>query len=342
MLKVILIVLTLLPISLEGADPQDLKLIKEFARNPKPRTTTRKPRKKQIETFNLVLTPLLKKNNVKKTKKLYGRHHRNLDDNVQFALDIRFGNYDHALKILDDQDFDSEEEDFWERILKAKPKNVSKAVCEELASQQKFPEAEVDLGQLRESKWKKVLDDLIWNLASPKRREKQDPRVKSFVEKLNTLECQDKNSPETGFCPPLTAEQQEVFLKQEFMDPIRNAQRRSSRIFEAYRKKPVKLIEDPNDYNRFLLVKLDWSIRGTDSKYRNRYLKRLRGIAKDMRKDSVYHRQIGSMILRDYNDVRFMNRVRWLLSSRPVLAVVNGLNLSLPSCKLPSVGPFRP
>lgn len=67
------------------------------------------------------------------------RSYRFMPPFMQFAFDVRFRNFDHALTLLPTLNRSPDEKTFWEKILKQKPKNLGQAICEGLVSQDTFP-----------------------------------------------------------------------------------------------------------------------------------------------------------------------------------------------------------
>src|SRR5689334_21784935 len=86
-----------------------------------------KAKSKVNDAFTAVLN-----NDDKKAKLAYGRGYKFMPELVQFAFDLRFKNFDHALELLPKLDYTSEEKEMWKRILSSKPKSIHKAICDEL------------------------------------------------------------------------------------------------------------------------------------------------------------------------------------------------------------------
>jgi len=106
-----------------------------------------------LEKFNSILNPFLA-GDEKKAKKAYARSYRVLPEFVQFAFDLRFKNYDHALTVLPKTPWEENEKTFWAKILHGQPASLPKVICNgekvsPLFPQKVEPTAEEKLGTIK-------------------------------------------------------------------------------------------------------------------------------------------------------------------------------------------------
>ncbi|MCC6277029.1 MAG: hypothetical protein IT289_03825 [Oligoflexia bacterium] len=290
---------------------------------------SRKLDSKTVERIHQIYTHVFT-NNDKKAKLAYGRHHKHIPHRFQFALDLRFKNYDHAEQILKESFETQSERDFFETLVKARGVRVVPPLCEQLLTKDfQMPEADKNA-----QAWAAELELVVRSLLST-RAVKSAP---SELDKtLDQLECDDENwSIEGGTCSALTGESKKKLMGEAFFDKFRNLHRRDVRfVREAYRDY-VKVRE----YNRYVsvnnMLRFYRAIQATsDDQYlQSKYIRRFKGAGRDMRPENLVSRLIGGVIIEDAKDVARTTRLLRFVQAYPELNVSLGLEFELASCGL--------
>src|SRR5262249_14196536 len=94
------------------------------AQNRAPSSAPARPPMSDDERIRAVFRPLFE-NDEKKAKVAYGRNHRYLPEDIQFAMDLHFSNFDHALEILPRTIKSQIERDFWEKVVKSRSHDLT-------------------------------------------------------------------------------------------------------------------------------------------------------------------------------------------------------------------------
>lgn len=279
-----------------------------------------KAKTKVNEAFQAVVL-----NDDKKAKLSYGRSHRFMPEFVQFAFDLRFKNYEHALELLPKTPYTDEEKALWKKVLEMKPKNIQKALCEELTSRQfAFDQAE----PLKEEvAWyadiQDVTDDLFQN-------QKQIVTKQDVQDVLTKLSLKD----DKGNLRALSDEDQKAILNDAFFDLFRNAQRRDTNAWMAYYVTPVKAWNYQRGFNPNLAYDLFASLAITETPKKKHFLHRLKGIIKDMRVETLTLRTLGSKAVGDEDDLKKVDGLLNFKSRYPVTSSFLHLETTLATCGL--------
>ncbi len=284
-------------------------------------------REKVFATF----TPLFR-HDEKKAKMAFGRYYRTMPDTIQFALDLRFKNFEHAIGILPQIKWSVPITLLWKNAL-AKPNRVIKALCDELKEQSNFPAD--DLKPSPEAlAWTKELSAIKIQADSDFKR--NNTRPSKLEEQLADFTC-ETSSPDYRLwkCIPLNEDQINNLFKDNFFNRLHNMQRRDIRTLKEIFRNPVKVSE----YKRYISVetiyKFYLAVKATDHQKQSKYLKRFRTVALDMRKENFLGRYLGDLILEDQEDVTVVERLQRFSILFPLISLVIQFDYELAECALP-------
>src|SRR5262249_1709155 len=120
---------------------------------------------------------------------------------------------------------------------------------------------------------------------------------------------------------PLSSELQASLFIEKFFDKVRNGQRRDTSFFKANYKNVIKMAR----YKRYVglsrLLKLYRGLTATEFKAQNHFLRRIYGIARDIRVEQTISRSVGDQILNDKDDLAFVRRINWLVYGDPLVSL---------------------
>ena len=286
------------------------------------------------QKVDVVFTPILT-NDDKKAKLQYGRNYRYLPEVVQFALDLRFKNFEHALLVLSQSGKSYGEVEFWKKIILAKPQKLSATVCEALTADRGLFKEPLAITS-EEAEWfEKVIE--VRKKFVKEAEAKQTGELSNLEKQLAELPCEWDGEKSPKSCESLSVEQQKIFLDDKFYDNLHNMQRRDTRFVQATYKNFVKLAA----YKRYVTVShllgLYKAVEATEVKRKEHYLKRLGGIGRDIRTENLVAREVGNEMLADKKDAEFLARIKNLMDANPLLGITTGLGAELAGCGLTNV-----
>jgi hypothetical protein len=312
----------------EDSESQNAKRTKTTGRTPSTEPSPSKSKggdsvnEKVRTTFAAILT-----NDDKKAKLAYGRNYRFMPDFIQFAVDLRFKNYDHALQILEKLQITPEEKEFWSKILKAKPARLVPPICEALKSSESLSFSE----SKEQVKWNQEIEELVQTLI-PEKAKSAPPAELDIT--LDQLQC--KHTGATPQCEPLTPELQQKLLTDAFFDKLHNMQVRDTHFVKWNYKNYIKVRE----YRRYVslssLHKFFHTIQSTQSDKQIKFLKRFRGIGRDLRPENIVSRVFGDLVVGDEKDTILAEHIESFVQSYPILNLAMGLEFELANCGLPA------
>jgi hypothetical protein len=272
-------------------------------------------------------------NDDKKAKLAYGRGYRFMPEFMQFALDLRFRNYEHALTLLPEVSESKEEIEFWNRIIGAKPAKLAGAICEDLKKHPEFPSQPLET-ETDESVWAAHLIDLGVKLAEAQKPLDRSPTKLDQV--LEKLTCQQNDTfPPTWQCEPMTPEVRAEVTNHSFFDNLHNMQRRDIRFVKANYRHHIKLLQYRRYINPVNLYKFHFAIEATNWEGYNSFSRRYKGFARDMRTEDLIGRVMGDLMLDDKKDMAIARRLHSIVYSNPVLALATRIEWDLVNCELP-------
>ena len=281
----------------------------------------------------------LVQNDDKRAKLSYGRASRSLPDLVQFAVDLKFHNFQHAKTALAGSTMSPEQKEFWGKVLDKKPTRLSKVICEEFKEASKdsgtgsgdSSTANTEAGNL-DSAWASFYQRTVSDLAS-KDGGKSSPAEKT----LEQVQC------EKEVCT-LPQDSSETLLVDSFFDNLHNLKRRDTRNVQANYKNAVKLVGIEKDANvtRESLSHFFSALKAaTDNPKQTHFLRRFTGIGRDMRIEDLANRQLGDAFLGDEDDQKMTGTLQKFVSQNKLISAVNRLDYELADCALPPPAPVR-
>jgi len=268
------------------------------------------------------------KNDEKKAKLAYGRAVRALPEIVQIAVDLRLKNYDHAGGILTKTPLSEDEKTFWGEVISKKPKSLETAICKALMIHPNFPSG----GQKapdEEAEWLKYYTEVVANVtpeAVPKERS-------DLTKSLDRVICTDRE------CGPIPENLQEELLTDKFFDDLHNMRRRDTRFYKANYKSPLKLWQYRPLVSDIALFKFYKALKNTTIEKQNHFLRRFRGIARDMRSETILSRSIGAIILGDEKDRALAKRFGNFLTTNSLITALTRIEGEIATCEVPESAP---
>jgi hypothetical protein len=260
-------------------------------------------------------------NDDKKAKLLYGRNYKFMPEVVQFALDIRFKNFEHALTVLPNAGESQGETAFWQSIVNEKPTKFAAAVCKKVLAQTDFPTADLSPTQV----------EVDWNNQLKVEDTTSEKTLSELNKGLSVLVCgpDDKAS-----CEPLNEVDQKTFFSESYFDKVHNFQRRDTAFVNANYRNAAKI----TSYKRYITVenifKIFRAMNATEHSRKDHFLRRIKGIGRDIRIESISARLVGDEILDDTKDLQVAARLRSLINANPILTKAINLDYELASCGL--------
>jgi hypothetical protein len=283
-------------------------------------------------TFEAVLN-----NDEKKAKLLYGRNYKVMPEVVQFALDVRFKNFEHALQILPQTGESSDEMDLWRKILSKKPAHFSQAVCQEMLSDVSFPHGNLEVSQIQ-SQWNAELKTFAAELRRLNTIKQADSDLQ---EKLDQIQCQPSSQVEPlsqssshMTCPGLSSAHRKEFLNEAFFDKLHNMQRRDTAFIRANYRNYINSSTYIRYANLDSIFKLYKAMLATDEPRIAHFLKRVKGVGRDIRPESMGSRVLGDEILNDPKDYAIAQRLNLIIEANPILSFAINLDSDLSTCGL--------
>jgi hypothetical protein len=261
------------------------------------------------------------RNDDKKAKMAYGRAVHVLPEAVQFAVDLRFKNYEHASQILPKLNMTDSQKTFWEGILKQKPPHLAKTLCENLKTSS-FPEMGLKASE-EEMAWLRYYDEVSGHLINSENGSKE---LSPINKDLSRVSCNERE------CLPLNDDLRDELLRDSFFDEIHNKRRRDTRFYAANIKSPLKLGQYSPYVLDMSLLKFYKALKATTIEKQMHFLRRFKGIARDMRNDTILSRSIADIILGDDQDLATAKRLGVFLTSQPLIASLTRIEGELPSC----------
>lgn len=316
------------PVDNKSSPPQEIGEAGHQNGSPAKSSSLDKDLVKKVEgTF----TPTLA-NDDKKAKQSYGRTYRVMPEFMQFAFDMRFKNYDHALGILPKILWTDGERAFWENIVKKRPGQLAKAICENVGPDSpfsKYMEPSKD-----EQAWVESLNQLVTEML-PQDASKNIPQTnQSLDQEIAKLNCSKKVAADLNPCDPVPADLQPSLFTEDFFDRLHNMQRRDTRFVKENYRHPFKMVK----YKRYVkvsnIVKLYNALKATEFAKQNHFLRRIKGVARDVRGESTVDRVMADIVLEDKKDMLIARQLQYLVQRNPTLSFLNHLNYGLALCKL--------
>ncbi|MDZ4676623.1 MAG: hypothetical protein SGI74_03855 [Oligoflexia bacterium] len=281
------------------------------------------------QTFKSILT-----NDDKKAKLAYGRNYRHMPDFIQFAVDLRFKNYDHAIILLEKLEITPPEKEFWLKILNTKPARLVSPICEALKADTSlnFTESQEQV------RWNNETDKLIESLISAQAKNAEPSELDKIIEQIN---C--KHVGEALSCEPIEPALREKLLNDVFFDKIHNLQVRDTNFIKWNNKNYIKITEYQRHVTIDSLHKFFHAIQATPYDRQVKFLKRYRGIGRDLRSENIVGRIFGDLVLGDEKDMVLAEHIQSFLQAYPILNLTLGLEFELATCGLPTEIPaFKP
>ncbi|MBK9293963.1 MAG: hypothetical protein IPM57_05885 [Oligoflexia bacterium] len=264
-------------------------------------------------------------NDDKKAKLAYGRTYKHMPNFLQFAYDLRFRNFERAKEVAERLSYTDFEKTFWKTLVEKKPAVISKYVCDW------FKENKFGFEKIKpipkEADWFKeytyTLESMQKELRSKSPLKKTE--LDATFEKYNFLD--GKKNPIA-----LSADSQKELLATEFFDKFRNMQRRDTNYYSANFWSAFKVASygpyfGPNNAWDFYL-----SLEVTDHPRKSHFLRRLKGIIKDMRENMVMHRLIGSKIIQDEEDYNKALAIAYFINRYPFVSAFLRFDFTLNNC----------
>lgn len=264
------------------------------------------------------------KNDDKKAKLAYGRAVRALPELVQLALDLRFKNYEHALTILPKTPLSEDQKDFWGKIIAQKPKKLSQALCQELIARVNFP-APGSKAPEEEVVWLKYFDDVAREVINPEASNKEPSELNKELLKIT---CTEKD------CGPIPDGIRDELLTDKFFDQIHNMRRRDTLFYANNFRSPLKLGQYRPWVADMGLLKFYKALKGTLYTKQMHFLRRFKGIARDMRADTILSRSIADIIMGDDQDLVMAKRLGTFLTSNSLISAITRIENEIPSCQI--------
>ncbi len=272
--------------------------------------------------------PLLEaivKNDEKKAKLSYGRAVRVLPEIVQLAVDLRLKNYDHGNTVLPKTPLTDSQKTFWNGIIQKKPRNLEKAVCEALTADPSFPVAGEKVPD-EESEWLKYFDEVATKIVNPDNvpRERSD-----LTMSVDRVICTERE------CGPINDNLRDEILTDKFFDNLHNMRRRDTRFYKANYKSPLKIWQYRPYISDMALFKFYKALKNTPCEKQSHFIRRFKGIARDMRGETILSRSIAAIILGDEKDQAFARRLGSFLVSNSLISAVTRIEGELATCQVP-------
>lgn len=140
----------------------------------------------------------------------------------------------------------------------------------------------------------------------------------------------------------MTDDQEKVIFTDDFFDRLRNSQRRDTRALAESYKNVLRLMAYRKNISRVKVLDLYKNLMISQSPLRDKYVRRIRGLAKDIRGENITARMIGSEIVGDGKDLAFVQRLLAVVKSDLQMALVTRLDYELAKCNLPpEIPPFK-
>lgn len=267
-------------------------------------------------------------NDDKKAKLAYGRSYKFMPEFIQFAFDLRFRNFEHAMELLPKLPYENEERAFWQKIVAKKPISFSKAICEDFKNAKfKVPALETLPEEMAWSQeYYAVMNELL--------RKEQSKMKPHGVTPLNAILGKVKFR--DGHLKPLALEpeDQKAIYSDEFFDKLRNAQRRDTKYWLDNHKNVLKAWVYQRAYLPLYVYDLYASMTITEHPRKNHFLRRLKGIIKDMRFESLIARSRGNHVIDDKEDAAKLTVVSKFMNRHPFVSVLLYFEPQLSSCGL--------
>jgi hypothetical protein len=265
------------------------------------------------------------KNDDKKAKLAYGRAVRALPEIVQLAIDLRFKNYDHAATILAKTPLSQEQKDFWQKIIDKKPKKLGVAVCSALVENPNFPPSSDKISAEEES-WFSNFESVVQSVLA----EDNVPKVKSSIS-----ETLDKIPNCNGaLCTPLTEDIEGQVLTDEFFDNLHNMKRRDTHFWQGN----YKSLQKVGEYSPYVtdneLYKFYRTLKASPTPKQDHFLRRFKGIARDMRAETILSRSIADIVLEDQDDKVLAYRLGTFLRNNALISAITRIEGEVPACQL--------
>ncbi len=266
----------------------------------------------------------------KKAKTAFGRSYKFMPEFVQFAFDLRFKNFDHALELLPKLPYSAEEKSFWAGILKKRPIAFAKTLCEQFKAdkfQMNTPEIMPD-----ELAWSQEYYGVMNSLL----KEEQSKATAKAPTPLNITLGKMKFKDQNLNSLPLDEASQNIVYNEGFFDGLRNAQRRDTRFWLDSYKNALKAWMYQRGYLPLYVYDLYSSMNITNTPQKDHFMKRLRGIIKDMRVESLLSRNRGDMTIGDEKDLAKVKMISKFMNRYPFVSVLLYFEPSLSGCDLDS------
>jgi hypothetical protein len=273
--------------------------------------------------------PLLEdivRNDEKKAKQAYGRAVRVLPEIVQLAVDLRLKNYDHASTALPKTPLMDDQKSFWGGIIQKRPKNLEKAVCEALVANPAFPMAGAKVPD-EEAEWLKYFDEVATKIVNPEGTPKEKSELTMSVERVI---CTDRE------CGPINDNLRDEILTDKFFDNLHNMRRRDTRFYKANYKSPLKIWQYRPYISDMALFKFYKALKNTPYEKQSHFIRRFKGIARDMRAETILSRSIAAIILGDEKDMALARRLGSFLVSNSLISAVTRIEGELATCMVPA------
>jgi len=262
----------------------------------------------------------------KKAKLAYGRAVRVLPEIVQLAVDLRLKNYDHASMVLPKTPLTEDQKTFWSEIILKKPKKLERAVCEALVKNQDFP-APGEKSSEEEGECIKYFEDVAKEVVN----HSDAPRERSeLTMSIDRVICTDRE------CGPILENLRDEILNDKFFDKLHNMRRRDTRFYKGNFMSPQKLWEYRPYVSDIALFKFYKALKNTPYEKQNHFIRRFKGIARDMRSETILSRSIAGIILGDEKDLALAKRLGNFLNLNPLISAVTRIEGVLATCQVPS------
>jgi len=272
------------------------------------------------------------KNDEKKAKLAYGRAVRVLPDIVQLAVDLRLKNYDHGATVLEKTPLTNDQKAFWNGIILKKPRNLEKAVCEALGANSAFPVAGEKVPD-EEAEWLKHFDDVATQIVNPNNTPKERSELTMSIDRVI---CTDRE------CGPINDNLRDEILTDKFFDNLHNMRRRDTRFYKANYKSPLKIWQYVPYVSDMALFKFYKAVKNTSYEKQNHFIRRFKGIARDMRSETILSRSIAAIILGDEQDLALSKRLGNFLTTNSLISAVTRIEGELASCQAPGASSSQP
>lgn len=130
----------------------------------------------------------------------------------------------------------------------------------------------------------------------------------------------------------LSAEAQKALLDSAFFDKFRNMQRRDTNFYKANYWNTYKVVNYTPYYSPSNAWDLYWSLGVTEHPKKNHFMRRIKGIVKDMRENLVMHRFVGSKLIQDEDDYKKAGSIAYFINRYPMISAFLRFDFTLNDC----------